>query len=358
MADMTTRQIRSSAIIFVVMIGLGIIWGCGDDDTGTGPDGGYPYLAYFCDPGPPAQLFTFNPETGEIDSTEIAYTPQAVSIAPDGKRLYLSLASSVVVLRTSDLGFLAELPYVPNGAVAISPDNSLLAITGEDLTVLRVGSHDVVFHDTDITHEGYFAEDNQTLYCVAGSDPPSNGTAYAVDVFDSTSVIRRSFNGGVTQFIPSPEQTIWYLYYRVTRASIFQAYHLANDSVTVPKALIPGWGRMTFTPDGDTVCLSNPGLVDTIDPQQSLPPLIIHEPDGNRVVEWFDNWDLFSDSNWVAPPNDLAVTPDGRWLVMLGGAESLRVIYCWDLDNREMTHTEAWGGNGHAFTNLSLRRVR
>jgi hypothetical protein len=196
---------------------------------------------------------------------------------------------------------------------------------------------------------------------VAGSDPATDGVVYTVDVFDSASVLRKSFAGrAIVQVIPSHDQSYWNLYQNVliNPAFAFQVYVVAPDSLPAPKAIPEGWGKMALTPDGDTMCLSNPGLVDSIPDGQVVPPLQIFEPVRKRIVEWFTDWSLFSDSNWVAAPNDLAVTPDGRWLVILGGAESLRVLYCWDLDNRKMTHTEAWGGDGHAFTNLTVRRER
>ena len=339
------------------------------DDKGTEPKPPEPvdYPVYFSEPGFTPQLFVFHPETRQVDSVDIPWeTRNGVTVSADGKLLYLAQTFSVLVVDTDSLSsitdslsFIAELPYDSDDPVAVSPDNQLVAITGDDLTILRTSDYSVLFSDTDRTLNGQFSTDSKSFYCAAGWSSQTPGLVYKVDLSDSLfPVTRRLFaDGGVTHVIPSLDDSKWFLSLRVrTWTSAFEVYDVATDSIIFREILVPGSGQIAITPDGKRIFYNNPGRSGTDPP--APPGFTIFDVEANKVDRLVEDLDFFSGSTWVAHPNAMAVTPDGRWLSILGGSLALRVLYLYDINSGQLVFREPWGGNSHAFRNISIQSAK
>ena len=356
--------IKKTPVIFWIYVGIMVIAvclsGCDcDKPTEPKPEELKDYSVYFCAPGYSPELFIFHPTTRVIDSIEIPWEPtEGVTVSADGERLYLAQRSSVVVVDTDSFSLITELPFVPRLWPAVSPNNEYLAIPGDDLNILRTSDYSVLFSDTDITEFGKFSSDSRDFYCAAGWSSVSSGLVYKVDLSDgSFPVERHPFDdGGVVHVVPSIDDTKWFLYLRLPSmwTWAFEVYDVALDSVTFRDVLVPGVGDVAITPDGHTAFYTNPGRSST-DPI-APPGFTIFDVDANMIDTVVEDIEFFTGSTWMASPNQIVVTPDGRWLVILGGSLGLGVLYLYDIEKRELVFREDFGGaSGHAFTNLSVQ---
>jgi DNA-binding beta-propeller fold protein YncE len=337
-----------------------IISACDDKPTKPVPLVDYP--VYFSNPELTPKLFIYHPVTRQVDSTIIPWRArEGVTVSADGKRLYLGQRTSVVVVDTDSLSLIAELPYEPDRPVAVSPDNKYIAITGDDLYILRTTDYSMVFSDTDVTQNGYFSYDSKSFYCAAGWSPGNLAHVYKVDLSDSLfPVTRRLFaDGGVTYIVPSIDESKWFLYLHfATFGSVFEVYDVLRDSIIFRETLVPGYGRIAITPDGKYVFYTN-ACRDGATILPSELAFTIFDVEANRVERVVADDDFFSGNTWFAPPYDLAVTPDGRWLAMMGGCSiGLGVLYLYDIPKGQLVHREDFGGNRFVFTNVSAQNAR
>jgi len=349
--------------VSVVIVVIAVVFsGCNcDKPTEPEPDGSKDYSVYFCDPGPPAELFVFHPTTRVIDSVEIPWEPhEGVTVSADGERLYLALRNSIVVVDTDSFSLITELPYAPRFWPAVSPNNEYLGITGDDLYILGTSDYSVVFSDTDLTEFGRFSSNSKSFYCNAGWSPDSRGIVYKLGLSNSPFSVERQVieDGGVFQIVPSIDDTEWFLYLRLPPlwTWAFEVYDVALDSIIFRDVLTPGAGQLAITPDGQTVFYTNPGRSST-DPL-APPAFTIFDIGANAIDTVVEDIDFFSDSTWLASPNNMVVTPDGRWLVILGGSLAQFVVYLYDIQKRELVYRQDFDfgdGKGHLFTNLSVQ---
>ena len=347
---------RKTAVVSWLYVGIMVIAtyfsGCDcDKPTEPDPEELKDYAVYFCDPGSPPELFVFHPTTRVIDSIEIPWEPdEGVTVSADGERLYLAQRSSVVVVDTDSFSLITELPYEPRLWPAVSPNNEYLAITGLDLHILSTSDYSLVFSDTSGVWSGHFSANSETFYCL------SNGI-YRVDLADTLYPVVRTpiSDGTVTKVIPSEDESLWFMYKRLPSlwTSAFEVYDVLQDSIIFRQVLVPGFGQIAITPDGSTVFYTNPGRSSTDPPV--MPGFTIFDVDANMIDTVVEDIDFFTGSNWMAHPNQMVVTRDGRWLVILGGSLGLRVLYLYDIEKRELVFREAFGGSGHVFTNLSVQ---
>jgi hypothetical protein len=265
-----------------------------------------------------------------------------------------------VVVDTDSFSLITELPYKPRLWPAVSPNNEYLAITGDDLHILRTSDYSLLFSDTDITDFGKFSSDSRDFYCAAGWSSVSSGLVYKVDLSDgSFPVERHPFDdGGVVHVVPSIDETKWFLYLNVPSiwTCAFQVYDVAMDTVIFREVLVPGAGDVAITPDGHTAFYTNPGrsITDPIAP----PGFTIFDVDANMIDTVVEDIEFFTGSTWMASPNQIVVTPDGRWLVILGGSLAQFVLYLFDIEKGELVFREDFNfgdGGGHVFTNLSVQ---
>ena len=335
---------------FVVLVGF-LFWlgtlACSDDPVGPEPVKDYPF--YFFGPEGTPELFVLHPETRQIDSIELPWNArEEVTVSADGKRLYLTDRDRTVAISTDSYEIIAEIQL--EGRVAVSPDNQLLAILGEDTRILDAEDYSVIFQDTIGTNRGVFSSDSKRLYCVGGTG------VVVIDMGDSlTQVTSVEFPDIVTSVVPSRDESRWFVYRRLPPlwTYAFEVYDVLLDSIIFREVLVPGAGRIAITPNGEYVFYTNPGRSATDPP---VPPAFtIFDVSANAIDRVVEDIDFFSDSTWVAHPNCMAVSPDGRWLAILGGSLALRVLYLYDIQEGELVFREDWGGSGHVFTNLSVQ---
>ena len=314
------------------------------------------YSVYLLDPTTdPQKILTFHPTTQIIDSVEIPWEVRSgITVSADGKRLYLGLLNSVAVVDTDSFSLITELLYDPFTAVSVSPNNEFVAITGDDLYILRTSDYSLIFNDTDKTQNGHFSNDSKSFYCAAGWGPGSRGIVYKVDLSDDSLPVQRLpfSDGGVRIIVPSLVETKWFLYLSLyTWTSAFEVYDVALDSIIFREIIVPGYGEMVMSPDGKNIFYTNPGNGSSSPESNGFG---IFDVEANAIDTFVTGNGYFSGSNYSAPPNVMTVTPDNRWLVMLGGSMALMAIYVYDIEKGELVFREDFG-LGHYFTSISTQ---
>jgi len=347
---------KSASLLLVAAIGLSLFLDGCECDKPVEPKPLTDYPVYFCDPEGTPELFVYHPLTQQVDSIEIPWRPrEGITVSADGKRLYLAQRACLVVVDTDSLNLIAELPYRPDDPVGVSPDNQLVAMANNGLHILNAEDHSVVFQDTTPVIHCVFSADSKTLYC-AGK---GSNFVYKVDLSDATyPVSRKEFGDGmITYIVPSPDECKWFLYWSLgTWTSAFEVYDVLNDSIIFREGLTPGYGQIAISPDGKYAFYTNPGRSATDPP--APPAFTVFDIESNAIDTVVSDIDFFSDSTWVAHPNWLAVTPDSRWLAILGGSLALRVLYLYDIQKGQLVHREDWGGSGHVFSNVSVQNAK
>jgi hypothetical protein len=310
---------------------VALLWSC--HDKGVEPKLPKDYVVYFAQFDFVQKVYAFHPTTLRLDSTDIPWNPGGgITVSADGSRLYLNDQTKVVVVDTGTYSLVSELPYPSRWPVAVSPDNQLVAVTGDDLHILRTSDYSVVFSDTDRTGNGWFSPDSKTFFCAAWGG--GTGKAYAVNLADSTYPVTRKAFGGVVHVKPSMDQTKWFLYCNGGGASAFKVYDVSADSIIFQQSLYPGYGEFAVSPDGKYVFYTNPGRTGTDVPKLEF---TIFDVKANQVSKVVTDTAIFSDSGkWVAPPNLVAVTPDSRCLTILGGNMSVYMLFLYDIQTQQL----------------------
>ncbi|MBN1211104.1 MAG: hypothetical protein JXA92_00875 [candidate division Zixibacteria bacterium] len=332
---------------------LAFLWGC-DDDKPNGPVEPKDYPVYFCDPvGSPPELFTFYPIARRVDSIDLNWLPVTVMLSADGKILYFNNEDSYLAVNAADMSVIAELPGYVWG---VSSDNRFIAVSNNGVKILRTSDYSVFFEDSTVTaHSGVFTCDGKRYYS------STSNRVYRVDLSDSNhSVTQFEFtDGGVVQVIPSIDETKLFLYIGIrTWLSAFEVYDILEDSIIFRDYLVPGYGHMAISPNGKYVFYTNPGRSGT-DPSH-LFGFIIFDVEANQIDRVVVDTNFFTGPNWGAPPGLPVVTPDSRWLVMLGGILNYGILYLYDIQTGELVHREDWGGYGaHLFTpSLAVQYIK
>ncbi|MBI5266981.1 MAG: hypothetical protein HY851_07080 [candidate division Zixibacteria bacterium] len=349
---------RASAIASCGLAAIALVAGCKDKAIEPKPAVDYP--VYFAsESGSSPKLFVFHPSTFTVDSIASTWgTTGLVTVSADGRRLYLNPGNKVIVVDANSLTLITELPYRSSLPVAVSPDNRLVAITGNDLTILRTTDYSVVLSDTNTTGYGRFSRDSKAFYCTVGWSGGGWAEVYRVDLSDSNHVVtRKAFPDGVViHAVESLDETKWFLYLGVaTDMSAFEVYDVGRDSIILRKYLSPGTGDLAETPDGRYVFFTNAGYGSTssVTPQYGF---TIFDVESNRVLkEVIDTLFFSSDTLYrlPSPPHYLAVSPDGRWLVLLSSLMSRQYIYLYDISNDQLVHR--WMGYPRSYWNISTQ---
>jgi hypothetical protein len=349
------RPIRRFCIpcLALALVVLLLVASCKDKgvEPQQGPEDYKVYFAEFQRSGP-STLFAFHPTTQQIDSVVMPWNVQTgVVVSADGSRLYIGNRTQVVVADARSLSKIAELPYASRWPVAVSPDNSLVAITGDDLTILRTSDYSVVFSDTDRTWFGCFSSDSKTFFCSTdGAD-----LVYRVSLSDTNHpVTRKRFNdGGAHQVIPSCDGRKWFLYLFHGDYSVFEVYNVEADSIVFGKAFAPGDGRLAVMPNESRLFYTNPGNMGSL----ISPPLnfTIFDVQQNAISKVIYDTSMFTIGGYYYPPNEMAVTPDNRWLILRGGDTDAGVIYLYDIEHDSLTYRQDWGGIPRSLTGPSVQ---
>jgi hypothetical protein len=309
---------------------------CDDEPTRSRSAPPKDYPVYIGD-GYGSQLFTYYPVSRRVDTATIPWSTYFVTVSADGTRLYLSQDENVVVIDAATHELIAELPYKPNIWSAVSRDNQLVAIQGRTLHILRTCDYSVFFADSVDVQPGCFSQDSRTFYCAADWEI-GDGVVYKVNLRHTPpSVTRLAIpNAGVAQVVPSRYEDKLFLYLRLHGlwTWAFAVYDVERDSVIFTEILEPGAGELVVTPDDRFVLYSHPGA--SLGDPPSTGTCRVYDVRQNRVC------DSISPYAYVPHPTGksacaLAVTPDGRWLVILGGTFLAQfTFYVYDLKKHEM----------------------
>ena len=293
----------------------------------------------------PSQVFVFYPATKKLDSIGIPWTPGlGVTPSADGKILYIPQGSSVLVVDADSFTVMTQLLYSPLYPVVVSPDDQYLAIAGYDLYIIRTSDYSLVFRDTAelLYSEGSFSSDSKSFYCASTASQGSNFVVSRVDLSDSLFQVTRTpfADGSVNQVISSIDDTKWFLYLAVGLWTYaFEVYDAVQDSIIFRDILVPGAGKMTSSPNGKYVFYTNPGRSAT-DPPSDL-SFKIFDVEANMVEAIVSDTNFFCFGTGCAAPKFLAVTPDSRWLGVLGGdAFQIPAFYLYDVHKRELVYRE------------------
>ena len=314
----------------------------------------YPF--YTANLNPTSQLFVFHPISNKVDSVEIpGYAYPGLTVSADGKLLYIAQGTSVVVVETDSFNYVTELMYPQEYPVEVSPDNRLIALTGDDLYVLRTSDYSLVFSDTSETIYGNFSSDSRDFYCSSRISQDSAYLVYNVDLSDSLfPITRKSFAGrSVVHVVPSIDETKWFLYSNVALwTSAFEVYDAINDTIIFTDILVPGSGSIAMTPDGRYVFYTSPGGTGTDPPPDNS--FTIFDVGANQIDTIIKDRDFFSDSGWVRPPSIVSVSPDGKWLGMLGGQGIYGSFYLYDIEKKKLVYRKVSGTRLYEFVSLSV----
>jgi len=343
---------HGSAFVLALLLGL-VITGCDSDKpTEPGPVADYP--VYFWDAASNHKLFVYHPTTKEIDSLDFPYAPvNGMTASADGKLLYLSVSNAVEVVETDSFTLVTTLPYHSRDAVAVSPDDSLLAIMGDSLRILRTSDYSVAFLDTSRVWEGVFSDDCKTLYCAA----QSGSYIYTVRFLAADTVVsrKRLAGAGFLQAVPTLDESVMLLYLNSGNFDYwFWAYDPIGDTAVFEEFLYPGGGRIARTHDGTKAFYTNPGRM--IGPMGSS-SFKVFDLLTNTVDHVVETNNFINDSTPVfVEPGYMAITPDDRWLVALNSVAPHQIV-TYDIVNDRMVD---WHVLGHDkwFTNITVQSKR
>jgi hypothetical protein len=182
-----------------------------------------------------------------------------------------------------------------------------------------VPDYSVVFHDTaDVRTRGpAFSANSQRLYCGRGTSGPS---VYVLDLqADEPQLEERPLPYPELQLrkiIPSVDETKWLLYRRIRHdVFAFEVYDVGMDSLVFSHVFGPGYGDMAMTPDGRYVFYTSPGTLNSDIP--ACTHAYVFDVESNVVHEPIQICTPRHEKG--LPVGPVAITPDGRTLVVLGG---------------------------------------
>ena len=339
---------RTRFVAITVVAGLAVIgaWlylaGC-DNDSPTGPVPPKDYPVYFTDINDTTS-FIYTPATGTIDSFhlpfKVDFRRDGMRSTADGRQLYVSTRDSTMVL---DLATGELSMFSSDGAreVAFSADGQLMAIQGDELSIVRTSDQSLVYFDTSATSWGVFSANSQSFYAV------SNYAAYKVSLDSSFAVTRKSF-GTLYRILPSIDECKWFLIVGGGIGYCFGVYDPVADSVVFWDSCSPGFGDMALTPDNRYLFFAKPTDCRDMFPDW-IPSIVAFDVENNRIHTeinpigfYFYNGDSISVDLDIA---DLQITPDGRWLVGIeaGCLGSLGLFVALDIDQLSVARHERVG---------------
>ncbi len=292
------------------------------------------------------KMYTYHPESRELDSTDVPYrSPYGVTVSPDGKRLYIvhvwNFATVVGVLDAETLELLAQLPYFTREPVAVSPDNKMIAIVGQDLHILSTSDYSEIYSDTNSAAGGVFSADSRSFYCASG------GKACKIDLSGpEISKTIWDFAGGlVAHVVPTPDGSILFAYNHGPNAAL-SVYDLERDSVLFVDRLLPGGGMVRLSPDGRYAFYNDPGGIigGTIGFQMKA-----FDIESCEVVLEITTNTTFDDSLplYYLATEWMEVSPDSRWLALLETQARMQMLL-FDIENMELVdyaEFSSWLGN-------------
>jgi|GEM_PF-1495621 len=312
------------------------------------PRPGKDYVVYFKDDvSGGGMCYGYHPLTSQVDSFWLpAGAWWGMAVSSDGTILYVVAKNDIILVVDLDTEtIITELPYEAKGGVAVSPDGQLVAILGDDLYILNTSDYSLVFHDTSEVKKGVFSSDSRSLYCTNDVTGTGSYLAYKVDLDNDFLVTRRGFVGGNTiGVIPSQDEERWFVYlYRGDFTGFFKVYDVETDSIIFSEFITPGGGYMALTPDGKYLFYTNPGgLLFGPPPPSSFTAFDVEANDIYQVISTAGIPDCMPMPEYF-PVGEIAITPDGRWLIGLG-AVGCGGPFLLNLNTMEIEDCFFWNG--------------
>jgi len=350
-------RIAQGLLIGTVAAAIGVVclwqFGCEDKPTEPRPPQqpkDYPvYFINYLD----ATLFTYYPLSRRIDSAALGLGPQRrVAVSADGQLLYVAGPSNVVVLNAKSLDFVCELPYTARWGVVASPDNRLIAIMGDGLTILRTGDFTEVFVDPVKVMDGVFSADSRTFYA-HGRDGVGHFTyLYWLTPLPSNPVLyQRELQSHVGYISPLKDGHRLALYL----TNYFVMYDIVADSNIFACPLWPGAGNLGVTLDEKYAFFSNPS---TMFFEEGTTDLYVFDIEGNQICDTIVI-DYFMDSIGAIAAygvGRMVFTPDRRWMVAHNAQEPVQLLL-FDLEKQSLVDFRLFGNNCW-FGNISMQLIR
>jgi len=360
-------MIRKVLLVFAVMLLVMCLAGCKGNPSKPEPDDKQ-YLVYFyrncdyedgyCNESP--ILLAYNPYTDVLDTFPLPVAPSGdLGIAPDGSVLYMPTESAVAVVDAKTQAVVTELPYPEVHYVAVSGDGSMIALMSDSLTILKTSDYSLVYRDTVEVGLGSFSDDCGRFYYAGREDIYMAACIVTLD--SSLEKTCRLITGSthaeyVWQFEPSKDETKWFNYSEIGfERWVFGVIDLSLDTSIFVHLLIPGLGEFEVTPDERYIFYTNPGGM-----IGSLPPpfqIYVYDVMENRLADSIGTLRVENDSVIeYLTGGDIAITPDGKWLVALtryGG----RAIIVVDVTTREFVRYVDVGGGPYLFSATCQTRL-
>lgn len=341
-------------ILLLLLAGVGsLLIGC-DDGAGTALPSN-DYTVYLWDDSSSPLLYRYHPLSHHIDSIHLPWKAvQGISVAGDGRMLYVALDTGVLVVEADSFSPVTCLPYRPRGPVAVSPDNQLVAILGDSLVVVRSSDYAVVFREATPVWSGAFADDSRILAC-AGD--PSSSEILVVDLGSAEGVVERITleEGSPQAAIPvmGGERILVYVKNEDLLYRLAVIDRLSSKEVYT-EYIYPGSGYMAGAAGWDRAVYTNSGRPNNPEGSSSFK---IFDIDANEPVAEVNTRRFIDDSVPEAfPVGPVVVTPDHRWLVALN-APVANELLLYDLKNGEFTDWRQLG-QGRTFQGLSVQAQR
>ena len=313
------------------------------------------YTVYCWDKSNEGWYFGYHPSTNEVDSFYITSSGPMVTSA-DGKLGYRSNSNDGYVrvvsldsLRSGDT--LQAVAILPLGNVAaVSPDGQLIVSAKGGLSILRTSDYTEIHHDSSLFGQ-VFSPNSKRVY------GRTRGTyqAFKLDLSDSLHPVTiREFTGYlIYHIVPSPDETKWFLYMATYTHQLFAVYDVEADSIIFSEAMWPGNGDLAVTPNGKYVFYTNPG---NMFEGPGDADVSIYNASTNQAEDRVTTTGLFEyPYDGGIPVGQMAVTPDGRWLVAVGSDYPFMIRM--DLASHQITGYH-WFKGGNWIEGISCQVAR
>ncbi len=337
------------SLVLTVLAGWLVLSGLscnGDKPTGPPPTTPKDYPVYFinCLYYEGNWYFAYYPTTNQLDSFWLPYTTAPV-ISADGKKMYVSdrKRTHIALVDLDSRAVIDQLPY--KLAIAVSPDNQLVAVQGEGVHILQTSDYSEVFHDSVTVVRGTFSRNSQRFYGAT-----SDGEVYTLDMSQApySSVIKSFDPFFVRKIVPSIDETKWFLYLAGgTDYYSFQVYDPVSDSTTFRQDITPGHGELELTPNGKLVFYTNPG-----DEWSVLPGvhwITVYDVTKNDIQTVTTAGLLDPPYEAGIPLSEVGITPDNRWLVAVASGQlgSYPFVVTLDMNTMQFTKYRKLDGIGN-----------
>ncbi len=313
-------------VLFIAFLCLTCIWlaGCDDDNPVKSPLVVAPQYPFYFRDVVDLVNYQYLPYDDSLRTFELPEQARLTAVSADGTRLFATTETETLVIHWLSLGVIARLPYhLPyDGAIAASPDGSMLAICTDDLYILDASTYDVLYHDTLKLCNGQFSADSRSFYGCRWESPYGYLHRFRCD--SSFAMTFWHTGAWIHRFVPSPDETRFYIINRYSYSTcedIFSIYDIVGDSMLYEQLLPSGMGLgdLALSPDGRYAFFSNPGAY-IIDP--GCPPpdsfITVFDTETFNVCDRICTKAVYGDNTEVdsfSLAREIVISPDGKWLM-------------------------------------------